>query len=81
MSGKAVETAGDVDTLILDKTGTITTGNREAADFIPTSGHRQSDLVQAAYLASYFGTTPEDRSLSQTALPGVPTRQPAWTKP
>ena len=63
MSGKAVETAGDVQTLILDKTGTITTGNREATDFIPTSGHQPSELVQAAFLASYFDTTPEGRSV------------------
>jgi len=63
MSGKAVETAGDVQTLILDKTGTITTGNREALDFIPTSAHQQTELVQAAFLASYFDTTPEGRSV------------------
>ncbi len=63
MSGKAVETAGDVQTLILDKTGTITTGDREATDFIPTSGHQPSELVQAAFLASYFDTTPEGRSV------------------
>jgi potassium-transporting ATPase ATP-binding subunit len=63
MSGKAVETAGDVQTLILDKTGTITTGNREATDFIPTSGHQLSELIQAAFLASYFDTTPEGRSV------------------
>ncbi len=63
MSGKAVETAGDVQTLILDKTGTITTGDREATDFIPTSGHQPSELVQAAYLASHFDTTPEGRSV------------------
>ncbi len=74
MSGKAVETAGDVQTLILDKTGTITTGNREATDFMPTSGHQPSELVQAAFLASYFDTTPEGRSVvansaSRGALP------------
>jgi potassium-transporting ATPase ATP-binding subunit len=63
MSGKAVETAGDVQTLLLDKTGTITTGDREATDFIPTAGHQQSELVQAAYLASHFDTTPEGRSI------------------
>ncbi len=74
MSGKAVETAGDVQTLILDKTGTITTGNREATDFMPTSGYQPSELVQAAFLASYFDTTPEGRSVvanssSRGALP------------
>jgi len=63
MSGKAVETAGDVQTLILDKTGTITTGDREAIDFIPSSGHQPSELVQAAFLASHFDTTPEGRSV------------------
>lgn len=63
MSGKAIETAGDVQTLLLDKTGTITTGNREASDFIPTSGYTQSELIQAAYLASHFDSTPEGRSI------------------
>ena len=50
MSGKAVEAAGDVQTLILDKTGTITTGNREANDFIAVHGFQQRDLIQAAFL-------------------------------
>jgi len=63
MSGKAVEAAGDVQTLILDKTGTITTGNREANDFIAVHGFQQRDLIQAAFLASYFDTTPEGRSV------------------
>jgi len=63
MSGKSVETAGDVQTLILDKTGTITTGDREASDFIPTSGHRESELIQSALFASRFDTTPEGRSV------------------
>jgi len=63
MSGKAVETAGDVQTILLDKTGTITTGDREASDFIPTSGHQPSELVQAAFLASHFDSTPEGRSI------------------
>ena len=63
MSGKAVETAGDVQTLLLDKTGTITTGDREAIDFIPTSRHQPSELLQAALLASHFDTTPEGRSV------------------
>jgi len=72
MSGRAVETAGDVQTLILDKTGTITTGNREATDFAPTSGHQPSGLIQAAYLASYFDTTPEGRSVvANTASRGA----------
>ena len=67
MSGKAVETAGDVQTLLLDKTGTITTGDREASDFIPTSGHQPSELLQAALLASHFDTTPEGRSVVATS--------------
>jgi K+-transporting ATPase ATPase B chain len=67
MSGKAVETAGDVQTLILDKTGTITTGDREATDFLPTIEHRPHDLVEAAFLASYFDTTPEGRSVVANA--------------
>ena len=62
-SGRAVEAAGDVQTLILDKTGTITTGNREANDFIAVHGFQQRDLIQAAFLASYFDTTPEGRSV------------------
>ena len=64
MSGKAVETAGDVQTLLLDKTGTITTGDREAIDFIPVAGRQPSELVQAAFLASRLDTTPEGRSVT-----------------
>ena len=64
-SGKAVEAAGDVKTLILDKTGTITTGNREARDFLPVMGRTRQELVQAAFLASYFDTTPEGSSFSR----------------
>ena len=63
MSGKAVEAAGDVHTLLLDKTGTITMGNRQATEFIPLSGTSASALVQAAYLASAFDTTPEGRTV------------------
>jgi K+-transporting ATPase ATPase B chain len=68
MSGKAVEAAGDVQTLILDKTGTITTGDREANDFIAAAGRRQADLIEAAYLASYFDTTPEGRSVISASV-------------
>jgi len=67
MSGKAVETAGDVHTLLLDKTGTITTGDREASEFIPTAGHSPSELIVAAFIASYFDTTPEGRSIVATS--------------
>ena len=62
MSGKAVEAPGDVQTLILDNTETITPGDREANDFIAVAGRQQNDLVQAVLLASYFDTTPEERS-------------------
>ena len=72
MSGKAVETAGDVHTLLLDKTGTITTGDREATDFIPTAGHQPSELLQAAFLASHFDSTPEGRSIvANSAIRGA----------
>jgi potassium-transporting ATPase ATP-binding subunit len=63
MSGKAVEAAGDVQTLILDKTGTITMGNRQATRFVPLSGCSAERLAQAALLASHFDTTPEGRSV------------------
>jgi len=63
MSGKAVEAAGDVQTLLLDKTGTITMGNRQATEFIALAGVSANELVQAAFLASAFDTTPEGRSV------------------
>jgi K+-transporting ATPase ATPase B chain len=63
MSGRAVEAAGDVDVLLLDKTGTITLGNRMATDFIPASGVRMEDLADAAQLASLADETPEGRSI------------------
>jgi K+-transporting ATPase ATPase B chain len=63
MSGKAVEAAGDVHTLILDKTGTITLGNRQATEFIPLGADSAKALVEAAYLASCFDTTPEGRTI------------------
>jgi K+-transporting ATPase ATPase B chain len=63
MSGRAVEAAGDVDTLLLDKTGTITFGNRMAFELIPMPGVAQQDLVRAAYLASLGDETPEGRSI------------------
>ena len=62
-SGKAVEAAGDVQTLILDKTGTITMGDRQVTEFIPVAGQTRKALVQAAFVASYFDTTPEGRSV------------------
>ena len=63
MSGRAIEAAGDVDTLLLDKTGTITLGNRQAAEFIPVDGHTAQELADAAQLASLPDETPEGRSV------------------
>ena len=63
MSGRAVEAAGDVDTLLLDKTGTITLGNRQASEFIPLPGISERDLADAALLASLPDETPEGRSI------------------
>src|SRR5262249_6322372 len=62
-SGRAVEAAGDVDVLLLDKTGTITLGNRQAADFLPAGGVAVHDLADAAQLASLADETPEGRSI------------------
>jgi len=63
MSGKAVEASGDVDTLLLDKTGTITLGNRQAVEFIPAAGVTESELADAAQLSSLADETPEGRSI------------------
>jgi len=63
MSGRAVEAAGDVDTLLLDKTGTITLGNRHAVELIPLPGVSEQELVDAAQLASLGDETPEGRSV------------------
>ncbi|HEY7889767.1 MAG TPA: potassium-transporting ATPase subunit KdpB [Steroidobacteraceae bacterium] len=63
MSGRAVEAAGDVDVLLLDKTGTITLGNRQAAAFIPAAGVAEEELADAAQLASLADETPEGRSI------------------
>jgi K+-transporting ATPase ATPase B chain len=63
MSGRAVEAAGDVDTLLLDKTGTITLGNRMATEFLPLSGVSEKDLADAAQLSSLSDETPEGRSI------------------
>jgi K+-transporting ATPase ATPase B chain len=63
MSGRAVEAAGDVDTLLLDKTGTITLGNRQATDFFPLSGVTPEELADAAQLSSLPDETPEGRSI------------------
>ncbi len=78
MSGRAVEAAGDVNTLLLDKTGTITLGNRQAAEFLPVRGVESSELADAAQLSSLADETPEGRSivvLAKTAH-GLRERQP-----
>ncbi|SON54378.1 Potassium-transporting ATPase B chain [Hartmannibacter diazotrophicus] len=66
-SGRAVEAAGDVDTLLLDKTGTITFGNRMADAFLPLPGIRETDLIEAALLASFADQTPEGKSIVDLA--------------
>ena len=63
MSGRAVEAAGDVNTLLLDKTGTITLGNRQAAEFIPAAGITSAEMADAAQLSSLADETPEGRSI------------------
>ena len=63
MSGRAVEAAGDVDTLLLDKTGTITLGNRQAVEFLPVGGATDGEVADAAQLASLADATPEGRSV------------------
>ncbi|MBN1073548.1 K(+)-transporting ATPase subunit B [Clostridium botulinum] len=63
MSGRAIEAAGDVDILMLDKTGTITLGNREACEFIPVNGVNENELADAAQLSSLADETPEGRSI------------------
>ena len=67
MSGKAVEACGDVDTMILDKTGTITFGNRLAADFFPVEGAARSELIRCAALTSLHDDTPEGKSTLELA--------------
>src|SRR6201999_2377583 len=63
LSGRAVEASGDVDVLLLDNTGTITLGNRQAASFVPMPGVAEGDLAEAAQLASLADETPEGRSI------------------
>src|SRR5206468_3321377 len=62
-SGRAVEASGDIDVLLLDKTGTITLGNRQAAEFLPAPGVTARELAEAAQLASLADETPEGRSI------------------
>ena len=63
LSGRAVEASGDVDVLLLDKTGTITLGNREASEFVPMPGVSEAELAEAAQIASLADETPEGRSI------------------
>lgn len=63
LSGRAIEAAGDVNVLLLDKTGTITLGNRQAVAFIPVAGHSEKELAEAALMASLTDETPEGRSI------------------
>lgn len=79
ISGRAVEAAGDVDTLLLDKTGTITFGNRMASDFIPLSGVTQQELAQAALLSSLADETPEGRSIVALARSDFQAEDPQAT--
>ncbi len=66
-SGRAVERAGDTDVIILDKTGTITVGNRQAVEFIPFERHTEKEVGEAAFLSSWHDDTPEGRSLIRLA--------------
>ena len=83
-SGRAVEAAGDVDTLLLDKTGTITFGNRMATEFLPVRGVRTEDLAEAALASSLSDETPEGRSIVALAKGeyrlAEPAPDPAHTK-
>jgi K+-transporting ATPase ATPase B chain len=75
MSGRAVEAAGDVNTLLLDKTGTITLGNRQAAEFVPVGGVSDTELADAAQLSSLADETPEGRSIVVLAKTGYGLRE------
>ncbi len=66
-SGRAIETAGDTDTILLDKTGTITVGSRQAIEFIPFEGHSVQEVGEAAFLSSWHDDTPEGRSIIRFA--------------
>jgi K+-transporting ATPase ATPase B chain len=77
MSGRAVEAAGDVNTLLLDKTGTITIGNRQASEFLPVGGVTVAELADAAQLSSLADYTPEGRSIVVLAKAGYGLRERA----
>ena len=76
MSGRAVEAAGDVTTLLLDKTGTITYGSRQAAEFIPVHGVDERELAEAALVSSLADETPEGRSIVDLAVARLRARRP-----
>jgi K+-transporting ATPase ATPase B chain len=78
-SGRAVEAAGDIDTLLLDKTGTITIGDRQATEFLPVPGVAQAEFIAAARLASLADETPEGRSI--VVLAGAGDAMPAGAEP
>jgi K+-transporting ATPase ATPase B chain len=71
-SGKAVETAGDLDTILLDKTGTITIGNRKATNFYPAAGVNENDLIKACALSSLADETPEGKSIVELSGKNIP---------
>ncbi|GAB4055219.1 potassium-transporting ATPase subunit KdpB [Spirosoma litoris] len=73
-SGRAVETAGDIDTLLLDKTGTITIGNRKATNFYPAPGVSEAEMILASALSSLADETPEGKSIVELAGPKVTSR-------
>ncbi|HMK48300.1 MAG TPA: potassium-transporting ATPase subunit KdpB, partial [Methanocella sp.] len=68
LSGRAIEASGDIDTILLDKTGTITHGNRQAVKFIQLGNHGEKGVAEAAYLSSLFDETPEGKSTIELAL-------------
>ena len=78
MSGRAVEAAGDVNTLLLDKTGTITLGNRQATAFLALPGVNEKELAEAAQLSSLADETPEGRSIVVLAKGNMALRGLSW---
>jgi potassium-transporting ATPase ATP-binding subunit len=80
-SGKAVETAGDIDVVLLDKTGTITVGNRHATEFLPVGSNSAGDLSRLAALASLADQTPEGKTIVTKAKELIPVGQPDFTVP